>query len=106
MTKQQEMVIARIKRDAVSDICPNATDYELKQFEVTEYDHFVAVLLVTGLKNDEGTLAAVYCRDRAHVFIGRRGGITYPVDTKRHGMVRRELGRYHSLLHVVCEQKY
>lgn len=105
MTRQQENVIARIKRTVVQEICPNGTQYELKEFEVTEYDHFVALYCVTGLKDDEGTLAAVYCRDRLHLFIGKRGGITYPVDTKRHGLVRRELGR-RSLFHAAYEQKY
>jgi hypothetical protein len=50
-------------------------DSYVKEFEVEESEHFLIIYSVTGLKNDEGTMAAVFARDRRHIFIGKRGGI-------------------------------
>lgn len=52
--------------------------YEIKEYEVTELEcGLVSVVLETGRKGDEGTLAELICRQRVHLFIGKRGGITY-----------------------------
>lgn len=78
MTKEQERTVSRIRRDAEYHFF-YSEDYEFKKWEVTENKYFVSVVFVVGMKGDEGTLASIICRDRAQLFIGKRGGITYPV---------------------------
>ena len=87
MTKKQEQIIERIRQEVLKDFCHNNdSKYEIKTWEVEENKYFVSLYVVCGLKDDEGTLAEVFARDRIHVFIGPRGGIKYPTDkntTKR-----------------------
>lgn len=80
-----------------------ATKYEIKQYEVKEYDCFVSVALEVGMKDDKGTWASIFCRDRVHLFIGKRGGISYPVCGRKVSRVR--LGSCESLLTVNLAQK-
>jgi hypothetical protein len=75
-TAAQERAIARIRKDLVAEhYGSTSSDYEVKRFEVTDREHFVTVVAETGLKQDEGTMAAVYCRRRIIVAIGPRGGV-------------------------------
>lgn len=101
MTNSQERAIKRIK-ELTNEIL-YSENYEIKKFEVTDCDYFISVIIETGLKNDEGTLAAVFGRDRAHLFIGKRGAITYPV-YKIGKHIRRKFHGY-SLLEAVCAQR-
>ena len=78
MTKEQKRTVNRIRRDAEYHFF-YSEDYEFKKWEVTENEYFVSVVFVVGMKGDEGTLASIICRDRAQLFIGKRGGVTYPV---------------------------
>ena len=51
---------------------------EIKRIEVSplfEGSKKQVLLIETGLKNDEKTLASVFCRDKWHVAIGPRGGV-------------------------------
>jgi hypothetical protein len=77
MTKQQEIMVERIKRYIEKhDLFNNDPRYEFKEFSVEETDYgTVIVYSVTGLKNDEGTMAAIFCRNKRHIFIGKRGGL-------------------------------
>jgi len=77
MTKYQEKAVERIKRYIEEhDLHGNDERYEFKEFTVEETDYgTVIVYSVTGLKNDEGTMAAIFCRRRRHIFIGKRGGL-------------------------------
>lgn len=77
MTKYQEKAIEKIKRYIEEhDLHRNDERYEIKEFSVEETDYgTVVVYSVTGLKNDEGTMAAIFCRTRRHIFIGKRGGL-------------------------------
>lgn len=77
MTKQQEAMVERIKRYIEKhDLFNNDPKYEFKEFTVEETDYgTVIVYSVTGLKNDEGTMAAIFCRNKRHIFIGKRGGL-------------------------------
>ena len=76
MTKYQEKAIERIKR-YIEEHDLRGDEYEFKEFTVEETDYgTVIVYSVTGLKNDEGTMAAVFCRRRRLIFIGVRGGLT------------------------------
>ena len=80
MTKAQEKAIARIRKMAENTLFfgTNKDDYEFKEWEVSENEYFVNVVLEVGRKGDEGTMAAIFARDRAQLFVGKRGGITYP----------------------------
>ena len=77
MTKYQEKAIERIKRYIEEhDLHGNDERYEIKEFSVEETDYgTVIVYSVTGLKDDEGTMAAIFCRRRRLIFIGVRGGL-------------------------------
>lgn len=102
MTNAQVKTIEKIKKMANAYIYND--DYELKQFDVKENDIFVSVIVETGLKNDEGTLAAIIGRNRAHLYVGKRGGITYPVYKKNKSFTKRLLNG-ESLLTVYLDQK-
>lgn len=77
MTKAQEVTVQKIKRCIEQrDLYQNDPGYEFKEFTVEETDYgTVIVYSVTGLKDDEGTMAAVLCRTTRHIFIGERGGL-------------------------------
>lgn len=81
MNKTQERVVERIRRDVMKtfDLSRGAGEYEMKEFTVNECKYFVSVVAEVGMVNDEGTLASILCRNRVQLFIGERGGITYPV---------------------------
>lgn len=57
--------------------------YEIKEWTETDYDHFVAIWAVVGLKNDEETLAEALCRDKWQIFVGRKGGVRQVVEGKK-----------------------
>ena len=107
MTKAQERAIERIKRSMENSL--TSVD-EVKEWKITEYDTFVSVMAVTGVKNDEGTYA-FYIRNYCQFFVGKRGGITYPVNNFKfkNGNVRKHttktLGKYEGFLTIVCEQR-
>lgn len=50
---------------------------EIKKLEITRFDNrsYVTLYVEAGLPNDEGTLAAIFARDTAHVTVGPRGGV-------------------------------
>lgn len=100
MTKSQAKAIEKIKRLGEDLFYGGKDNYEFKQFEVEEHDTFVYVLVCTGMKNDEGTMASIFCRDRARLFVGKKGGITY-IDSK--GNKKRFEG--YSLLQAVIDQR-
>ena len=75
MTKAQQRKVDLIRRQAEKEF----SFTELKRFEVTENEYFVAVFAQIGLPNDEGTYASIFARDSVHVFIGKRGGMKYPM---------------------------
>lgn len=104
MTQAQERAIERVRKMAKQTFYGD--NYEFKKFEVTEYDHFVAVWVVTGMIGDEGTMASVFARDEALFFIGPKGALTYPVTSKRTGeQVKKSLGKSNNFLTVVCAQR-
>ena len=102
MTKSQEKAIERIKRLVEKDFYSD--NYEIKEWEIHENEYFVSLYVEYGLKNDEGTLASIIARDKAHLFIGKRGGITYPVTTKDKKHITRRFEGY-SILQAVCDQR-
>lgn len=44
---------------------------------VGEYSDWLALYVVVGRKGDEGTAAEIYCRERGHFFLSRRGGVSF-----------------------------
>lgn len=85
MTDKQERAIKMLERRAREELFfgSDKDRYEIKTLDVKENEYFVSVVIETGLKDDEGTMASIICRDRAHVFVGKRGGITW-YDNKGH----------------------
>jgi hypothetical protein len=78
MTPAQQKALDRIKAEIVrqkSNGKPETSEF--KKFEVTDGADTPLVFLVTeyGMKGDEGTMAALMCRDYRHFMIGKRGGV-------------------------------
>ena len=101
MTKAQEKSVAKIKTLVEKELLSD--EYEIKTWEVEENKFFVSVYVVYGMKNDEGTLASLIARDRAHLFVGKRGGIRYPVSKNGRHYTKRFKG--YSILQAVCDQR-
>lgn len=78
MTKAQERTIEKIKKDIPYFDFYHSDNYEIKKLEIEENEYFVSIYIVTGMKGDEGTLAAGLCRKYRHGFIGKNGGIMVP----------------------------
>ena len=75
MTKWQEKAITDIREYVEKNDLLNE-DYEIKEFEVEETDFgTVIVYIVSGRKADDGTMAALLCRTKRHIFIGSKGGL-------------------------------
>lgn len=77
MTEQQAKTIEHIRESVLRRRYGHTqASYEIKQFEISTLPDCDLVFLVveTGLKGDEGTMASVLCRDHRHIKIGVRGG--------------------------------
>lgn len=106
MTKAQGKALERIKRLVEKEFYSD--EYEIKKWEVNENDYFVSLILEYGMKGDEGTLAELFARDRAHLFIGKRGGVTYPVSKLlKSGKLKSYQKRFKgiTILQAVIDQK-
>lgn len=79
MTKAQQNKIDMIRKQAENLHGDFSKNYEIKQWEVEEYDTFVSLVVEVGIIGDENTYASIYARDRLHVFIGKKGGVTIPI---------------------------
>lgn len=91
MTKSQENKVEYIKSEIEYLKEHMHKNGEVKKFEMTEDEYgTVRILAEVGSVGDEETLAAIYCRDKVHVFIGKRGGIFYYDNKKfkRHSLTR------------------
>lgn len=96
MTKQQEAMINRIKKDIIrydftdshkKGFTVEESRYEFKEFkvEMLEGTDIVCVCSIVGLKDDEGTMAACFARTYRQIFIGKRGGVMTYTNTKKNG---------------------
>jgi hypothetical protein len=82
MTKSQERMVNRIRRDA--ETMHNNGGYEIKQWEVKDNDWgTVSIYLEIGLIGDEGTMAEYIGRDSLQIFIGPKGGTKIPCYTRK-----------------------
>lgn len=102
MTRSQEHAIERIRKSAETMMGHCSDSYEIKQWDIEENEYFVGLCLSVGLKNDEGTMAAVFGRYNCQLFIGKRGGITYPVYKNGKSYVK----SFTSLMGVHCDQNH
>ena len=101
MTNSQVKAIESIRALCEKEM---RADQEFKVWEITENKYFISLFLSYGMIGDEGTLAAAIARDEAHLFIGKRGAITYPVHKNGRTFTRKFKG--YSILQVVCDQAY
>ena len=70
MTKSQEKKVEYIKSEIEYLKEHMHKNGEVKKFEMTEDEYgTVRILAEVGSVGDEETLAAIYCRDRVHVFM-------------------------------------
>ena len=78
MTRQQERKIEVIRNYMNGYMGRHSDGYEMKEEHIEELGvgGIVSVVMETGMKEDEGTMAAILCRNRIHVFIGPKGGVT------------------------------
>ena len=101
MTSKQENAVARLRALAESD-CKTLHE-EIKTFDIKEYERFVSVYIVMGYENDAGTYAAL-AREYAHLFIGKRGGVRFPVRSKTGEQYCLPF-KWYSILQAVCRQR-
>lgn len=100
MTKAQEKAIEKIQKLVQSELYE---DCEIKTWEINENKHFASLIIEYGMINDEGTMAAIIGRNRAQLFIGKRGAVTYPVNKNSRFYTKRFKG--YSILQAVCDQR-
>ena len=108
LTKAQEKAISNIKKLAEKVHERHADKYEIKRFDVDTNEYFADVVVEIGMKDDEGTMAEVFCRECAQLFVGPRGGITYPVSKQmKNGSWKHYTKRFegYSLLQAVVDQR-
>ena len=104
MTTSQIKAIDYLREKTRKDLL--FTDaFEIKKFEIEECTYFVSVYIETGLIGDEHTAAAIVARDTAHIFVGKRGGLTYPVWNRDKKTTERKTFHKITLLEVVCDQR-
>ena len=103
MTKSQAQAIERLKK-----MIPRSffygENYEIKNLEIKDHHSFISFFVETGMVGDEGTMAEIFARYTAHLFIGKHGGITYPVNNKNGEMKTKQFGRFDTLLTVHIAQ--
>lgn len=69
--------LARFKRDALAKAARTSPrDVEVKQEETKHLGGRTYYVLEVGMVADDGTYAAIFCRDYRHLVVGPRGGVT------------------------------
>lgn len=102
MTKAQENAINQIKK-LVAKQC--GEQYEIKTWEVEDCGNFVSLFVKYGMIGDEGTAAEIFARDAAHLFIGKRGGIRFPVWNQKTKTQTCRTFHGYSILEAVVRQR-
>ena len=100
MNQTQIKKIDRIKQAAILEWVKD-NDHEIKIWKVEDYGYFVSVVVEVGLKGDEGTFASLIGRNRAHIFVGPKGGLSYI--TKKG---KKKALKFINLWEVHCAQNY
>lgn len=102
MTESQAKALCKILRElGTFNIGGNC---EIKEYEVEDYKQFISVVAEVGMVGDEGTLASLLCRYRVHLFVGKRGGITYSATSRNGKRVTRQLSQT-TMFSVALEQR-
>lgn len=92
----QLRAIARVVASGWDHFGDYAKDHEVKSFRVSRQSYGgLSVVIEFGSVGDEHSLASVFCRSRAHVFVGPRGRVTRLSKNLKIRPVRR--GDYYSL---------
>lgn len=74
---QERMVEFAREQILANDSNGYPENHEYKRFDVELLEWgSVSILTEVGSKTDAGTMAAIVCRTRRHIFIGRKGGLT------------------------------
>lgn len=84
------------QRETLDWVCREMQDNgykEIKKMEITRFEgaNWVLAYIVSGLKNDEKTMASVFCRNKRHFRIGKNGGLTLLNGKRRNIRGRRAL---------------
>lgn len=79
MTNSQKQKIEWVKKQVEDMAKTYHKDGEVKEltFEETDYDAVICQFTVGGVGDEDNAVAKIFCRERGHFFIGKRGGITY-----------------------------
>lgn len=74
---QEKMIAIAKERIFANDSngYPGTHEYKLFKVELLDWG-VVQILTEVGRVSDEGTMAAIFCRTRRHIFVGRKGGLT------------------------------
>lgn len=74
---QEKMIAIAKERIFANDSngYPGTHEYKLFKVELLDWG-VVQILTEVGRKSDEGTMAAIFCRTRRQIFVGRKGGLT------------------------------
>jgi hypothetical protein len=105
MTNSQERAVQSFRRTVERELLLSE-DYEVKRFDIEDCNSFVSVIFETGLKGDEHTLASVFGRERGHIFIGKKGGITYPISYQKDDKYVTKYKTYkHNIWAIICDQR-
>lgn len=73
----------------------NTNNYEFKEFKLTYgFGRHLFLIATVGRKDDEGTMAAILCRNHRHLIIGVKGGIKSLTAPKG-----KNLGLFNALIH-------
>ena len=84
MTKYQERRIAQIE-EIMMNLVGHPETKEIKEKSIEDLGHCISMVIEVGAIGDEGTMAAIFCRQRAHVFIGPKGGCYTYTRSRRNG---------------------
>lgn len=98
MTSSQQRAIERLKKQA-EDYA--GSHMEIKDINITDEGFFVSMFISFAWKNEDTDPFLMLYRDYAHFFIGKRGGITYPICIKGKQVCR----RYKGMLKAICDRK-
>lgn len=108
MTKSQERAIESVKRLVEKHMNDCFNNGEIKEWKINENEYFVSLWIEIGDKDDEGTWGQIIGRDSAHLYIGKKGGITYPVSRKmKNGEYKYYQKRFkgYSILQAIVDQR-
>ena len=84
MTKYQERRIAQIE-EIMMNLVGHPETKEIKEKKIEDLGHCISMVIEVGQIGDEGTMAAIFCRQRAHIFIGKKGGCSTYTNSRRDG---------------------